>query len=68
MDPDLWQAEVSRGAWLVKSTGVYSSTTHRESYVGAIRGRIVDRVTLCSTDLLYNNKVNRRRWRKWPFL
>lgn len=64
MDPDLWLAEVSRGAWLVKSTGVYSSTTHRDSYVGAIGGRIVNRVTLCSKDLLLNRKVKKQRWRK----
>ena len=34
MDPDLWLAEVSRGARLVKSKGIYSITTHRASYVG----------------------------------
>ena len=45
MDPDLWLAEVSRGARLVKSKGIYSITTHRASYVGAVGSRIVDPMT-----------------------
>ena len=42
VDPDLWLAEVSRGARLVKSKGIYSITSHRASYVGAVGSRIDD--------------------------
>ena len=45
VDPDLWLAEVSRGARLVKSKGILSITTQCASYVGAVESRIVGSLT-----------------------